>query len=103
MKTLGLENKNYREQKKSLYPKKGARQPNEARRFSLIDSYFESFEEAIEEATARRANPGHEGCVTKIVRSSYDDKFVVCSIPDFLILEDSFNFLGRFKRSPYEL
>ena len=68
---------------------------------SFTDIYFDSFVEAMAEAGQRRSSLKHEGYITEIVKSPYDDRYVVCTIPDFFILENENSILKRFKNNSY--
>ena len=68
---------------------------------AFADNYFDSFLEALEEAGKRRASLEHEGYITEIVKSPYDDKYVVCSMPSFLVLEREISILKRARGDRY--
>ena len=61
----------------------GAGQRTEA---LVVDSYHDSYRDALSEAARRRSQPGHEGSITNVTKSAYG-RFVVRSLPAEFILD----------------
>ncbi|MCJ2132429.1 hypothetical protein [Methylobacterium sp. E-045] len=59
---------------------------DEKRSSLVVDTYHDSYREALCEATRRRNQAGHEGSITNVTKSAYG-RYVVRSLPAEFILD----------------